>query len=385
MATRTFGTGRGFKDASRTCLLCTAVCVATALSLSFSKLTFLACGPSQARQAAKHPQPPAYPPRNVVSVDGNAVNGTARSGHDRVDRQPGLEKVDVKLWEGTNKIQHILHRVFIPSWAEWEKQTQGISQTEYASFRKEWISSCQYHHSSWRHMFWDEERGLALLNDKYPWFVPIYESYDSYVKKSDALRVFVLHAYGGVYLDSDIECLRGGEDMLRDYDMVLQLEWHDKLTQSAMAATKGAPMLQRIIEKFKERHESSKTNPMHSEVRYLTGVELVTEIAWTVLDTMSTDGYQARPDPTAQEVREGLHAVDDGGLAQRIMVYNTGMWTQYCRHSFPECHRDFAEKLLSGTVPLGSIMAYHRYSGSWNGDSGRTSAVNISAMVGGYT
>jgi hypothetical protein len=183
---------------------------------------------------------------------------------------------------------------------------------------------------------------------------------------------------------------------------------------------------------------------------------------------------QARPNPDAQDVREGLHTVDDGGLAQRIMVYNTGMWTQYCRHSFPECHRDFAEKLLSGTVPLGSIMAYHRwelhssiactkctaaeparcalrlvtclrcvgwrwaaaqarlaaehappgggailphladgkfsfwrpakrnqnnwqvqsadssfpfhltrYSGSWNGDSGRTSAVNVSAMVGG--
>jgi hypothetical protein len=43
-------------------------------------------------------------------------------------------------------------------------------------------------------------------------------------------------------------------------------------------------MLQRFIDKLKERHESSKTNPLHREVRYLTGVELVTEAsAWVCL------------------------------------------------------------------------------------------------------
>lgn len=41
--------------------------------------------------------------------------------------------------------------------------------------------------------------------------------------QGDAIRYFVLHKYGGVYLDMDVECFRNMEHTLLDADLVLQV------------------------------------------------------------------------------------------------------------------------------------------------------------------
>ena len=40
-----------------------------------------------------------------------------------------------------------------------------------------------------------------LVRAHYPWFWETFQSYDMEVKKADAARVFILHCYGGLYLD----------------------------------------------------------------------------------------------------------------------------------------------------------------------------------------
>ncbi len=35
---------------------------------------------------------------------------------------------------------------------------------------------------------------------RYPWFLPYYRKMDRIVVRSDVMRVFILHAYGGVYM-----------------------------------------------------------------------------------------------------------------------------------------------------------------------------------------
>jgi Glycosyltransferase sugar-binding region containing DXD motif len=49
------------------------------------------------------------------------------------------------------------------------------------------------------------------------------QGYRKWVSRADALQVFLLHHYGGLYLDLDIECLRDGTDMLKDWALVLQV------------------------------------------------------------------------------------------------------------------------------------------------------------------
>ncbi len=42
----------------------------------------------------------------------------------------------------------------------------------------------------------------------YSWFLPTWRQYNKRVLRSDAIRPFILHRYGGLYLDLDIECYR---------------------------------------------------------------------------------------------------------------------------------------------------------------------------------
>jgi len=43
-------------------------------------------------------------------------------------------------------------------------------------------------------------RCTQLIRDKYPWFLGTFKGYPHGIQRADALRYFVLHEYGGVYL-----------------------------------------------------------------------------------------------------------------------------------------------------------------------------------------
>ena len=61
-----------------------------------------------------------------------------------------------------------------------------------------------------------------LIGQHYPWALDMFRGYNMEVKKADVGRVFILHHYGGLYLDLDCRCFRDVTDSLTDYDFVIQ-------------------------------------------------------------------------------------------------------------------------------------------------------------------
>jgi mannosyltransferase OCH1-like enzyme len=57
----------------------------------------------------------------------------------------------------------------------------------------------------------------------YPFFVPVLNNMTEIVRQGDAMRYFLMHKFGGLYLDTDISCLRPAHDMLEGFDIVLQV------------------------------------------------------------------------------------------------------------------------------------------------------------------
>jgi mannosyltransferase OCH1-like enzyme len=53
---------------------------------------------------------------------------------------------------------------------------------------------------------WTDESARDFLSDKYPWFVDIWDNYAFPIQRADSIRYFILHHYGGVYLDMDTWC-----------------------------------------------------------------------------------------------------------------------------------------------------------------------------------
>ncbi|CAF4721907.1 unnamed protein product [Rotaria sp. Silwood2] len=74
-----------------------------------------------------------------------------------------------------------------------------------------WISarnSCIELHSNFeKHYYWTDNNSKEFLENNYPWFLKTWNSYKTNVQKADSLRYFLLHYYGGIFLDMDLYCL----------------------------------------------------------------------------------------------------------------------------------------------------------------------------------
>ena len=68
------------------------------------------------------------------------------------------------------------------------------------------------------------------------------------VKKADASRIFILHHYGGMYLDLDIECYRPAENAFKHYDVVLQGTGFEGVNNGMMASAPGHPIWMALID-----------------------------------------------------------------------------------------------------------------------------------------
>lgn len=101
----------------------------------------------------------------------------------------------------------------------------------------DWIAarnSCVTMHSSWpEHYFWTDENADTFFEENYPWFMDTWNSYPSIVQRADALRYFVLHKFGGVFLDMDLFC-RNPLDPLISYLESVTPHQHKRPAQGGM-------------------------------------------------------------------------------------------------------------------------------------------------------
>ncbi|KAI1828828.1 CAZyme family GT32 [Penicillium roqueforti] len=72
-----------------------------------------------------------------------------------------------------------------------------------------WIESqqsCKEAYSDFEYKLWTDKSARNFLSVEYPWFVDTWDTYTFPIQRADALRYFVLHHFGGVYLDMDTWC-----------------------------------------------------------------------------------------------------------------------------------------------------------------------------------
>mmetsp|Transcript_21480 Transcript_21480/g.49981 ORF Transcript_21480/g.49981 Transcript_21480/m.49981 type:complete len:305 (-) Transcript_21480:186-1100(-) len=72
------------------------------------------------------------------------------------------------------------------------------------AYRNTW----QRYLPDWEHKLWLDDDNRNLVKDHYPWFLATYDGYDKTIKRVDAARLFMMHRYGGVYADTDLEVLQ---------------------------------------------------------------------------------------------------------------------------------------------------------------------------------
>lgn len=84
--------------------------------------------------------------------------------------------------------------------------------------------SWRQHHPQWEHRFYGDLDLREVIRKDYAWFLLIYDGYPLPIMRVDAARYFLMHRYGGLYVDMDLESLRPIDELLDGPEVLLGLE-----------------------------------------------------------------------------------------------------------------------------------------------------------------
>ncbi|KIM95623.1 glycosyltransferase family 32 protein [Oidiodendron maius Zn] len=66
--------------------------------------------------------------------------------------------------------------------------------------------SCKEAYVGFEYKLWTDELSRNFLASEYPWFLDRWNNYALPIQRADSIRYFILHHYGGIYLDMDTFC-----------------------------------------------------------------------------------------------------------------------------------------------------------------------------------
>jgi hypothetical protein len=129
------------------------------------------------------------------------------------------------------------------------------------------VESWREHHPGWDYKLWTAEDRESFIADIHPDFLGTYHSYSFAIQRADAARYSILHTYGGVYADLDLECLQPIDDLVDGWSFVLGAEPAEhclrhkvRLVGNAFIASAGGhPFLAHVIQDLKERDPRNTT------------------------------------------------------------------------------------------------------------------------------
>jgi mannosyltransferase OCH1-like enzyme len=135
---------------------------------------------------------------------------------------------------------------------------------EFEAFGTSWLQ----HHPGWRMVTWNESNLPRLQNQEQ------FEESLTRSGKSDVARYEILHRHGGVYLDTDFECLRNVESLLAGIDAFAATEDGLFVSCGIIGAVPGHPLMAEMIRAIPESMASHPDDPPNVQ----TGPKLFTRV-----------------------------------------------------------------------------------------------------------
>ena len=181
--------------------------------------------------------------------------------------QNNYENVELS---STPKIPKIIHQIWVGS--------------PVPDKYKEMMASWQKMHPDWKYMLWTDEEieDFPFLSRE------AFDAAKNYGMKSDIWRLDILYLYGGLYIDTDFECLQPFDIFHHAHDFYLSL-LGDTIPNGLIGCAPKHPIMETCINKLKEADITELSDPM-----YVTGPYFLTDIVDEYLKT-TTEGICIYP------------------------------------------------------------------------------------------
>ncbi|KAF1838987.1 hypothetical protein BDW02DRAFT_564318 [Decorospora gaudefroyi] len=118
------------------------------------------------------------------------------------------------------------------------------------SIPKHWQApqqSCIDLHPGYEYKLWTDKKSREFIAAEYPWFLETFDGYPYPIQRADAIRYFVLHHFGGIYIDLDDGCNRSLDPLLA-YPAWVRRTLPTGISNDAMGAVPRHPFFLKAID-----------------------------------------------------------------------------------------------------------------------------------------
>lgn len=125
----------------------------------------------------------------------------------------------------------------------------------------DYVASWKANHPDWEYRLWTDVDNRRLIAEHYRWFLGTYDAYPQPIQRADAVRYFILHKYGGLYVDLDFLSCAPIDPLLSGRQCVLGVEppahcrhWgvRELVCNALMAAAPDHPFFETVIRRLPE-------------------------------------------------------------------------------------------------------------------------------------
>ena len=89
----------------------------------------------------------------------------------------------------------------------------------------EWINRTKAVNQDYEHRLWSSKQELeSFVNEKYPHILLAYKMLPFDIQRYDLVRLLILYEFGGVYIDTDVECFQPFDVLLQNKKVCFALE-----------------------------------------------------------------------------------------------------------------------------------------------------------------
>ncbi len=167
------------------------------------------------------------------------------------------------------------------------------------------IESWKRHHPGWKIRIWG--------NDDLPWFLcqEAIQIQTNYAGMSDIMRVELIYREGGVYLDTDMECLRPIDAITKGTTSFVVRHDDKYICNGVFGAVAGHKVFKPVFDCFREMDF-----PQSGQQNHKTGPPVFTRLANITDDTLIRDSKSFLPIPFDKRNELSLSDLDlsDAGI-----------------------------------------------------------------------
>lgn len=107
--------------------------------------------------------------------------------------------------------------------------------------------SCLDLHPNYEYKLWTDKSAREFIAAEYPWFLETFDGYPYPIQRADSIRYFVLHHFGGIYIDLDDGCNRSLDPLLA-YPAWVRRTTPTGISNDAMGAIPRHPFFLKAID-----------------------------------------------------------------------------------------------------------------------------------------